>query len=906
MQLYDRTITLTLIKHDGRGTIQDQLDVTNSIVTLGDKSWAVGGTDLVRISPSTLTFRLFDQTDSIYNWIQTTLAQTDGLVPPFVLLTVDGNAAFYGTVTLDNVKRTQDVKQDFLDFSCQDWSRLLADADMSALIKRPLPRIVSTTGNLRVSKTKAGQSPMKLMLTYFYMVGHPEAITPIYFDLDTDWLIPGDRVYCNETSQTYTVEKVWLGANGTGTANCYTAILTGFTWPNPGGSFLSMDKNQLSYTFIRQASNAAATSFLTAKQTIVPDSSSNATKFYSLQVDSVNGVYPGDVLNHQTAKSTTSYTVRDLDSENNFVIFTDAISTPISIGDKLTLSDESYEYVLFEPFKKLVQQSAATINGGVDFSRFQPHTFTRPFLSWLPFRGPAGDIISAPNNIQAGATNITLRGPDQQVWSGLPETGYTAGSSWVEYADWTHQLTSAPASLMPLSTYSDYALRSNRPRYLLDWKIGDTTTGNNSPSGFYVYDYNSMKRYEIKNTTGGTTFYSDVWSGSAWTTRTTIGTVASTAQAALSAVPFPAVTGALLVLQKDGNLTIRCSASYSGTTIAAPQGLTNAALVSTPYGVYLIGPNGSYGKVSWVSNALHIDYYRPTIQMSSAQTLKEFRFFETTLTAIDVNTLYILGNIRYIKDAVAENPEVLDEVWLFNLDPNAVSAPSIQPEKIADGTYTIARTVKDPSSDRIFGLLGGRLFQISKTITDTFERFKPDSSALELIEHLCIAQNAVALPGDGPMLQIISRNFAEAALPVNLEIKQDITNRTLNFFSTFDVKGSSEDINWYWLPPGSNDAMHELSSIKRGGKNLDLSAGDYVSTISQCASLGADYADFYGKPRMGRELEVIYSGDGPAPYESLKPLQRIRINSESTEWHVLGVTYSLMNSTGKVKLLQAY
>lgn len=301
-----------------------------------------------------------------------------------------------------------------------------------------------------------------------------------------------------------------------------------------------------------------------------------------------------------------------------------------------------------------------------------------------------------------------------------------------------------------------------------------------------------------------------------------------------------------------------------------------------------------------------MDSYVPRVALSNNQILKDFRFFETTLTALDANSLYILGNISYIKDTTSDTPETLDEVWLFNLDPDALAAPAIQPEKIADGSYRIARTVRDPLGNRIFGLLGGRLFQVDTTVTDTFERFKPSSSALEMIEQVCISQNAICLPSEGPTIQIVSRNVSEIALPVTLQIKSDSTSRTENFFSAFEVKGSDEETYWYWVPPGSNDPIHELPTIKQGGRPFELSCSDYVTSISQCASLAANYADFYAVPRMGRDIEVIGSGNGPEVYEALKPLQRIKINDENTEWFVAGVSYSLEDPKAKIKLIQAF
>jgi len=942
MNIYDREVSIFILKHDGKGNILDSIDVSDDIISIGDKSWSVSGNELVKIQPPTLSFKLIDVDDYTYNWINTNLPSEDGVLRPFVNVIVDGLVYFTGLINLSQTDRTISAKEDYLTLNCQAWSTTLDTVDVSDQIKRTLPRHIGADVN-RPEKTVEGIS------SYFYYLfcyehgwGHNvNTFNIAYFPLDTDWLIVGDRVKDETTGNYYSVLKVWTGTYSWIDVETWTkhteqktcVLFTGLQWPEVtwsegftsvqrwvhhhtggqnGDEWDSFDwvrvpntEDHYSRQFTRQASNTEETVFLTSTEEV----SSEANQ-YTLKVNTVNGVYPGDKLVHYTAAGKeTTYEIRDINSETKQLIFTDAISETIYVGDLIGLDSESYESCLFESLNTIVGTACASIGCAADLSRFAPHTFSRPFLSWLPFKGEAGDIISAPYNLTNTLTGIRLRGSDNQVWTGTPEAGYTLSFAAEEKpcVTWTNQITTAPSSLIEenTTTYPTYTLKPNKPRrrFLL-WDRSDRVD-NYQPRGFFVYTYKSAGStstcLEAYIEGPVTTYRYWDWNGTAWVA----GTFYANNKTSLAEyVPLCGVSfdkeypGAYLLLQINGCLQLRSGATIV-STLAVPVELKNGTLVRTPYGAYLLGLMGSYAKIGWNGTQLTISSYVPKVTSSGVQRVKDFYFIETTFVALNENELYSLASVQVIRDFTATTQEIVSEVWLLKLDPNAAGPPTAAPEKVADGIYVNMRALKDPVNERIIGIVGGRLFQISKTITSTFERFKPSSSALELIEHCCTVQNAIAYPTAGMSFQIISRNLTEAALPVTFSIISDKETRIKDFYSVYTVKGSNE-LEWTWVAPNEgNDASIELSSIKRGGETFDLDCQDYVSTISECASLAADYADFFGKPRRGREIKVVNAGAGAANFETLKPLQRIVINDETSQWYVMGLT---MNLDGKATL----
>lgn len=936
MKIYDREVTIILVKHNGKGLIQDQFDVSSSLISLGDKTWTVSGSELVKIQTSTISFKLLDVDDVIWLWLNNNLQSEEGLIPPFVLIFVDEEPYFVGTIPTEQIKKKLSTRDDYLEFSCEDWSRLLKSIDVSSLLKRSLPKKVND-GDVRLEKTKVGNSPPKYYIwaatrSRYYRNQVPSTYNRqiVYFPLDADWLIEGDRVKDDSTGLYYSVTKVWNEPTR------MVVMLEGFSWPTPNfwecvkriqveregregntiyGYETVIDLSKFfTRSFTRQASNTEETVFLRAQETV--PASTDGSNRYSVKVNSVNGVYPGDKVNHfAPSGKQTDYEIRDINSETNQLFFTEPISAKISDEDMIGLDAESYEYAMFETFEHIVDTACGSIGSVANFNRFEPCELPRPFLSWLPFRGPAGNILSAPNNINVGYTDIRVKGPDKQSWIGTPEAGYTkqASDSWSEVIDWTSQLTSAPpeGNLMPYNTakYTTYVLRPNKPRTMNGlWDLSDRAD-NNQPRGFYVYTYrteaNQSSSVEVTVSSSTTTYKNWTFQNGSWVAGST-STTTTSAQVPLCGVSFNnELADSILLLQKNGYLQLRTQGGTILGTLAVPSEPKGGTLARTPYGVYLLGTMGAYGKVSWNNNQLALTTFTPTIQTVGVEKVKGFRFYETSLVALNANDLYVLGNVQVVKDKTAKGSqqEVIEEVWLFKLDPSAVNNCPI-PEKVADGSYSIVRAVKDPNGERILGILGGRLFQIANTVSATFMRLKPTSSALELIEHCCIAQNAVAYPNEAMTFNLISRNLSETALPITLNITSDEETRTKDFYSIFEVKGSN-DLSWTWTAPGMGaDASSELTYIQKGGGEFSLDCQDYVSTQSQCASLGADYAEFYGKPRRGREVQVIHLSGGASAFEVLLPLQRVRINNETSEWHVMSVGMNL-DGVAKIKLLQA-
>jgi len=233
MKIYDREVTIILVKHNGKGLIQDQFDVSNSLISLGDKTWTVSGSELVKIQTSTISFKLLDVDDVIWLWLNNNLQSEDGLIPPFVLIFVDEEPYFVGTIPTEQIKKKLSTRDDYLEFSCEDWSRLLKSIDVSSLLKRSLPKKVNDS-DVRLEKTKVGNSPPKFYIwastrSRYWRNHVPSTYNRqiVYFPLDTDWLIEGDRVKDDSTGLYYSVTKVWNEPYR------MVVMLEGFSWPTP-------------------------------------------------------------------------------------------------------------------------------------------------------------------------------------------------------------------------------------------------------------------------------------------------------------------------------------------------------------------------------------------------------------------------------------------------------------------------------------------------------------------------------------------------------------------------------------------------------------------------------------------------------------------------------------------------
>jgi len=221
------------------------------------------------------------------------------------------------------------------------------------------------------------------------------------------------------------------------------------------------------------------------------------------------------------------------------------------------------------------------------------------------------------------------------------------------------------------------------------------------------------------------------------------------------------------------------------------------------------------------------------------------------------------------------------------------SYPSIleDPELITGGIPSIITAIKDPSTSRIFGLVGSRLFQISPVASACIERFCVDGmSTQQLIENVAMIQNAYVCPLPDGILHIVSRNIQETAINMNVVILSDKEYMASEYFiSQVNVQGSE-------------DTIYAEQAGLLGGLTLEID-NPFCTSVSQCRAVAASYLQFFGSGKMCREVEVTYTGTGKAPWEVLLPSATVTINGGSIQYYVVGLEWSLLEYKATLKLL---
>ena len=549
-----------------------------------------------------------------------------------------------------------------------------------------------------------------------------------------------------------------------------------------------------------------------------------------------------------------------------------------------------------------------------------------------------------------GVQQGVLPGQATQGWIGTPGTTWYNLGPWIPYVSWTNQLLTPPSFEMPYNTGpfvsgGDQTLASrNRPAInitRLDQVDADVTIddGVQAPTCVAAFDYVGALRWLFTRPSGSsaTTITSSLWLGRDMTQHqdqeqgnwTDWYTASWAGNPIVQACPFPSVSltgrdaSSLVLLDNAGNLIL-----YNGTVLASIN-LVNAAdttaqlglaqLVQTPYGVYLVGQQG-YGLITYNSGVLACNY-APIPQDSIGQGLY---LIATTFVAYDANTIFCMAACT-TTDASGKTTA---ETYLFNLNPNPQAVTITNPlpqigggtynqtislsasdmvllqsdgvtprdfEKVIDGVPRIAMAVKSPTDNTIYGLLGSRVFQISQTMSAIVEKFSGNGlTVANIIEDLCITQNAVAVPMPSGTLKIVSRTYYPETITQLTNV--DIINLSEIrmspwFFSQVNVKGATDDIVGTALGMG-------------GGIELEFDTVPFIFTDSEARAIALSYASFFGWPRQMMEVEMSWRYGGVAPWETLQPMDVITLNGSTDTWYVVKLSYSLMSYTCKLTLLQ--
>ncbi len=184
-------------------------------------------------------------------------------------------------------------------------------------------------------------------------------------------------------------------------------------------------------------------------------------------IGNVNGIVPGDKLQLVQSDTSGSWTVAGVDPIVCAVNTVEPV-TNVALGAHVFWDQQSSLEYVNEDAVKMLKLVVAPYS--VDTSQFSKPSTAIPMFAWLPLRPVAGADLFAIGDIEptlAGTlklmtgANWTTWASGSPVampsysWTGTPDAGWTTASSvYAPNADWTCQLTGAPASLMPYEAFT--------------------------------------------------------------------------------------------------------------------------------------------------------------------------------------------------------------------------------------------------------------------------------------------------------------------------------------------------------------------------------------------------------------------------------------------------------------------
>jgi len=337
-------------------------------------------------------------------------------------------------------------------------------------------------------------------------------------------------------------------------------------------------------------------------------------------------------------------------------------------------------------------------------------------------------------------------------------------------------------------------------------------------------------------------------------------------------------------------LSIISSSGYS-TLLASipnanlPTSLVGGKLVTTPFGVYLVGST-AIGQISYSGGTLSIT----TNSLAGYTTA----LFANTLTAIDEDNFLIFG--RYDTPGADSSTET----WMFRISTTiagSLSGGVLWSEKICEGVPPLIGAVRDPSTPgRVVGHMGGSIWQVAKQRALCLDRFTPGGlTALELIEHICQYYSAIAVADAYGVMHIISRVNDET--PILLDnINQTSIDTVFNwdqFTRIVQVNGGQD---------GSNNQY--VFSDYVGGKTMTINNHPIVYSDSASYAMAQSLIQWFGVPRAQDTQEWFYPDpNSAAPFEALPPFALIQINGMAQKYRVMSISIDYIAGKATVVLL---
>jgi len=944
-----RSLVVNLYQNLGTAMIGNNLLVTGYPVTkIGKQSWSLdSGDQLTKIKPSDLTVEFTDPTGSAWTFIQTQLASTNALYPPYITLTVDSNIVFTGIIDPTNIVQHNSASGYSIELSAQDWSIELANQYLAGW-QRPNP----TSNNAKSSYPFTGYSAYGEIINYH---GINQYNNYIFFVGDaTQAVSPGDQIsfQTNGVANTYNVIDVilspsygWQALAGIGylsyaslpnwVANgsvLSAIVLSNTPWPTAAGSGgSSLDSNSTivggggnvyssfyQKSFTVQAANTTANSYFTV---LAKD---NAHSY--IYLDSVNGIIPGDILCCVNGTYSATYTVLAVNPEACYIyVKEDITNLDPSANIRIYFDTDTANDVVMTDVRTILTK--ATLPFNLDLSRFTQAQTIEPifgFVSSQPYNSNSCSLSSI-SDMEPTLTGCNLISGITTNFTGNIDSGWTSNrnSSYPAtlHADWTNQLLSAPSSLMFYETktlsanarwrniaYNNFSGtgQDNGPtpntgsvalisgftapytKMPSGWIDSTTTSNLITLPALVFYDYLSMRRLTVASNTAQVV--SSTWNGTGWNTGTNLTWRFTNKLSSISNFPTgPA--GSILGVTIDGKLEIDTGSAMYQCNI--PSNIVNPELAVTPYGAYLIS-SSAYAKINYSGTTLSI-----TPAVFDVGTVSNF--YPNTFVAINSTQCFILGGLT----TQDNSGSTISQTWSYLLSstPAASANKSIAlSEPIREGFPIFAQAMRDPSkTGRIIGHLGGSVFQVDTVVPYCVERFNPSGqTALSVIEHASQLQNCMAYPLPNGTMKIISRNNSETATNITniLQTKIDNTLCWPDFYSITLVE--TQDGTYYadTLP------ISQGGTNQDGGKLLTISGHPMVWHVSQAQAMSDALSMWFGKPRSLSNQSWTYPDSTTAtPWDSLQPFQLLTING-SIQYRLMSLENDYINGTADVTLIQ--
>lgn len=872
-----RPIIATVYQNLGR--IQEaanSFSLADRQVSVGTISYSVDE-HLTKVIPGDMTLKVADHDATFWAFIQNDIQVSTGLLPAFVTLDVDGEREFLGIVEPD--KFSWDEGSRAVNFTAQDWSVMLANAPLEGdSWQRALPRAITSrsTPSPQSCISVVFRSQLKQFPQFRQMIAWPypntwgvsEGDIVSASDVDIDTTAPWTAGPWKLTN----VGRVYTGANGDIPTNYMGAIPQGFNWDPYHGT----DGTSCDATFSVEKLADLSDGYYKVATAFTPDT---AKPKYEVFLDTIDGIVPGDVMTLVSYNPAT-WTVLSVDAERKSITTREIISSTLLVGDPVIFSEESRGQLVFEDALTILHR--ALLPYAIDTTRFKPAIFETPVFAWLALRGK-GEDITAVMDVEPGLTDIRVLGNDSRSWDGTPETGWVRGSVTTRRACWTDQLVAPPSSLMPYNVPTiapNTRFRYRKYDSFDSWNVnnGDGTYNPASTADIVVvvYDYILMRKIEIT----GTSCSIATWNGSSFNSPSTVSW--PSANKVVSACVYPGLSGAVLGLTSAGTLELAFSGSLQSYTL--PTLAAKGIVVTTPWAAYVVSATG-YGRVMTSGGTLTLDWVDLTGEVTA--------FWPNTFVGIDGDNCFMMGRF----DAVDETGTKRTETWGLFLAalPTTAEASVIDSERLLEGSPNLVGAFRDPSKlNRVIGQVAGQLFQVSRELPATIERFSPQGmSAIECVEHICQLHNAIAIPNAYGTMEIVSRMYVDDVYSLTVDRVTNTETRSFPNFYTVVRVSSFDDEDYY-------DAYGQ-----DGGRLLEILQHPLVWGRSQCKAMAMSFSLWFGKPRKQRVEKWFHTdADSATPWDVLPRFPKVEVNASGEYFRVMKMDKDIVRGTATVTMVE--